>query len=1032
MSTTAAAVVMIVVIVIVGGAGYAGLSAAGGGSTSSHSISTCTPPTSPQCVSRVANDVTTFTPYRPGLGQQLVQVSQGQTIPATVGVTGPESVSNFQVNWGDGNTTSSKTVTQTHSYSGLGTYVISAQALVGTAWHTGYSSLMAVEVGPSLATSSSGEFPSLATSLSNGTSAAAPNFGWIQSGGGPVKVTASYSGLPANAAWVPGTPYFLAAPTNVTCTNTTTATSGSATCSFSSPGVYPITFVGTLTNSLTGAKATLPYTWTVVVSPTGVVPVCSSCKGLPVGKSPHPGEIDNYEVVAGGGITTDANVEYDSASAEPIVNVYQALLGYNGSDVGPEASNYIPVLSTCVPGGAGLSGCQAQYGSSLITNNASAGTPEYYTLPIDPNARFYDPYTGVGWPVYPTDIMFSVARYMAFGDNPSYPGWIIGQALLPHDANGSWDTYGGYPLHAFFYGTNANNTVPNIMSSMLVNDSTYCPAKALAANGCITFNAWAAGHTWPYMLELLASAWGTTVSSCGWYSYEGANLPGFPGTSAAKGDGPCLLPGNAKSTSDASFQSWLAAEPMTAWDALSILSLTGTPYAPDPNVATGAMVGTGPYYVTNWNPAVGYNLKASPVYHAPTGCAGQPGCLPEPGAYVPKVNAFWELDDTIPIQEYLAGQADFAGYSAPETGQILQLAKNGQIGFTTSPTLEIDQVQENLQFNVTTLSTFLPSPGVNIPADFFAQVGLRQFLAAAFPYNYYIGTIETVDGVAYREPTGGVIPRGMGNLYPTNITWPYGNPDMNPADKGGAAWWWANITNSKSPFYDALLASCSSAHPCIFPVLGEQGAAGLHLGLQTYSTDINTLTGGAFETYVYDTTFAQTVTYGSLGPGVNPLDFFRLGWAPDYPDASDYVGPYLYPDSIYTYSNALNEALSGKYVVGANPYNSTGCGHWNDYAYWSAYVTNSLSIPENCQYTAYWAMLAAVTAAASAVGDQRVLDFNMAEHVLSGLALMIYLDQVVGVNTYANWVNPGSLYTNIVNGLSLTYQYAYIQGNGML
>jgi hypothetical protein len=144
------------------------------------------------------------------------------------------------------------------------------------------------------------------------------------------------------------------------------------------------------------------------------------------------------------------------------------------------------------------------------------------------------------------------------------------------------------------------------------------------------------------------------------------------------------------------------------------------------------------------------------------------------------------------------------------------------------------------------------------------------------------------------------------------------------------------------------------------------------------------------------------------------------------------VGPYLYPDSIYTYSNALAETLSGKYVVGPNPYNSSSCGHWDDVAYWSAYVTAHLSIPEDCQWTAYNAMLAGVTAAASDVGAQRVLDFNMAEHVLDGLSLMIYLDQVVGTGTYANWVNPSSLYINIVTGLALENQYVFDTGNGML
>ena len=1026
MSTTTAAVVMIVVVLIVGGAGYFGLSAAGaGGGKTTTTHKTCSPPNSPLCAPVGQTDVSTFTPYRPALGQDYVQISQGQSLPVTVQVTGGETVNEYSVNWGNGVYTNGSTPTMAYTYSTLGTYVVSAQARVGTIWHTGPHALIAVKVGPSLETSSSGFFPVLTTTITNGSGAGA-NYGWIQVGQGPITVTGSYASLPLN-------PSYLALQPSITgtgCTGTSTASSASATCSYTAAGIYTITFAGPINDTATAPASIIyqNYTWTVVVTPAGQAPGCSSCAGVPLGTSPHPGRLDIYEIAPGGETTSDPSVDYESVGAEPELNVMETLITYNGTDIGTNYSAFVPVLSTCVPGSPQ---CAAMYsGNNLVVNNATTGTPQYYTFPIDPNAKFYDPATHNSWPVFPSDVAFSVARNVAMATNPSDPGWILGQALLPADGNLSWDVVNGIPLHVLFYGTNSNNTVTHIMSSILVNDSTYCPASALAAHGCITFDAFGAGHSVAYFLELVAAAWGLEVQSCGWASAQGASIPGFVTPAAASGDGPCLLPGGASSTSQASFQSWLSSTPATYWDSVTYNSYVNWP-VPYPGLLS-AMVGSGPYYLASVSNSVGYTLAANPGYHGPT-CAGQSGCYPAAGAYVPKVNVFWEPDDTIPLQEYLAGQSDASQYEAPETGEILQLAKNGQIGLYTQNTLDINQIEVNFQTNVTLLNTFVPTH-VNIPADFFAQVGLRQFLVHAFPYSYYINTIDTVNGVQYALPYGGVIPRGMGDYYPTNISWPAGNPVTNAGVVGSAAWWWQQATTSGTPTYDPELAACTTSSPCVFPILGQQGASDLHAAFQAYAGNISALTGGRLQPYVYDITFANAVLYSGAPAGKNPLPFFRLGWAPDYPDPSDYVGPYLYPDSIYTSSNALYEALSGLYAGSAgnpggpnDPYNSTSCGHWLDVGYWSAQTV----IANNCQYTAYETMTHALDLAAAAVGAQRVLDFNMAEHILNGLAFYVYTTQNAGVGTYANWINPATINTNIVIGATdqLWFQWG---GNGVL
>jgi len=195
--------------------------------------------------------------------------------------------------------------------------------------------------------------------------------------------------------------------------------------------------------------------------------------------SPHPGTLVAYEVAPGGATTVDPSVAYDSVSVEPIYNVYQTLVAYNGSST----SSFLPQLSLCVPG----PNCAAMFGGhSLIVNNKITGSPEYFTFPIDPAARFYDPATNSSWPVYPSDVAFSIARTCGFADLPGFgaqPGWMECQALLPI-GNDAWDS----GIHVPY-----NNTPKNVMSSMLVNSSKYCPSAALAENGCLTFNAWGGG-----------------------------------------------------------------------------------------------------------------------------------------------------------------------------------------------------------------------------------------------------------------------------------------------------------------------------------------------------------------------------------------------------------------------------------------------------------------------------------------------------------------------------------------------------------
>jgi hypothetical protein len=70
------------------------------------------------------------------------------------------------------------------------------------------------------------------------------------------------------------------------------------------------------------------------------------------------------------------------------------------------------VLATCVPGSEQ---CVRQWGVPLESPDQ-----ENYTFVLQSSARFYDPGTKASWPVYPSDVVFSVARDLAFSALPSY------------------------------------------------------------------------------------------------------------------------------------------------------------------------------------------------------------------------------------------------------------------------------------------------------------------------------------------------------------------------------------------------------------------------------------------------------------------------------------------------------------------------------------------------------------------------------------------------------------------------------------
>lgn len=606
---------------------------------------------------------------------------------------------------------------------------------------------------------------------------------------------------------------------------------------------------------------------------------------------PSPGQLNVFDF-GPGPETADPAAANDEVSAGPIMNVFETLISRDTSS----SDAFVPTLATCVPG---TIQCVSDYGSSLVGVDAS-GAPQFWTFVIDPAARFYDPQTQAAWGVYPSDVMFSVARDLAWADYPgigTQTGWELGQALLPYGTTGFGSPYDNSPL--------------NIFSSMLINDTRYCPTLALTqANGCVTFNAYSGGHSWPYFLQILANPLGGSVVPCGWFTFktaaevsQGANVggvPGFPGTQSAGGDGSCLLPGGARSTNDAGYQSFLstlASGASPTWQAYEQLGLNWPVQQPD---VQWNDVGSGPYYAVyapDSTPPV-YTLFANPAYQQPSGCSDSSGlvvyggtCYPTPGSFQPLVADYFETSDINGINELAAGHADFVTVTAQDLGNVLAMPDSAVVN--PSPTTSQLLFPFNMAWNAANYAGLGAVPSANIPSDFFSHIAARELLRQAYMYATTESQAFSTSGVAWMTPASGPIPSGLSTYYPTDIPVPTANADPNPSDPGSAAWWWtAGITPSTptapNPYYDPELASCAAiGTQCTFPITGiasGDGGTPIDQAIDIWINEIESITSNHVQPTLIDlplgTIPASLVDSQLAAPaGSGALPVWTTGWS---------------------------------------------------------------------------------------------------------------------------------------------------------
>jgi hypothetical protein len=990
LSSVVMVVILVVILVVAAGAGYFGFASE---SPSKHVSTSCSP--SNACAS-VANDVSLFVPIQPGAGQTVSNIAANQSVPATVTPSGSETVRTYTIAWGDGSTTQSSSPTMTHSYASAGLFVMAGSATdTGGVVHSGTAGLFPINVNLSFSSVAVGTYPSISTSFSNGTTNGYEP--WVTVGA-TVSVGASYLGIPPTPGWTNG-PMSITAGTGVvqkTYSPGTSAASGTYT--LTSVGIANITLHGSSVGP-SGVSNAITYTWAVYVAPASTPLGCKSCAPSKVA-SPHSNSIVAYEVAAGGAVTLDPAGDYYSVGYEVALNVFQNLIGYNGTDVGPSAPNYVPEIATCVPGS---SQCTSLYGNDLVQG-------DNYTFVMAKTAKFYDPSTGKSWNVYPSDVMFSFIRQIAFADLPAsaiYPGWMVAQALVP-SGNPGWD--GG--IHSPY-----NNTPQYILDSMQVNDSQFCPSAAMSSgDGCITFDVNGAGATWPAWLSYITNGAAGNIVPAGWYIANGATVPGW---STSGADSPVDLPGGVTTTNSTAWQNYVASySSPTSWDNYEGLAVTDYPTL-EPNVAFNE-VGSGPYYLQSANPAIGYSLIANPDFQQPQGCAGESWCQPTAGSYAKSVTVYWDDDDTAGIEAAQAGEADYVSIAPADTATMVALIQKGDLKLVESPSTGVNDFAYNTNINLVALKTYDPYP-INIQSNTLSYLGLRGFLDAAYPDASVQAQFNQIEGIEYGFTYGGFIPQYMGDYYPTNISWPnydvatgqFTNPNTNPSTVGSAAWYWHELTTSGSSLYDPQFGAggYTPTNPLHIPALYFLGDPTHQSVLNLWSSEVSALSGGAIVFDVFPV--ASALVFSDLIPnGQTPWALYFDAWFADYAQPYDYwaafgaaSGTYSAPNSFFqTFTEAAND-------------NPASCGHsgdgWSNLTYWASQPY----LPQDCEGVAYQIALHWAAIANSNLDlSQGAVQWNQISGVYNLLNVAVDTDQLNSVATVGPWVNPSSVDASTLNG----------------
>ena len=310
------------------------------------------------------------------------------------------------------------------------------------------------------------------------------------------------------------------------------------------------------------------------------------------------------------------------------------------------------------------------------------------------------------------------------------------------------------------------------------------------------------------------------------------------------------------------------------------------------------MCGTGPYMLTEWIQQDHVTMDRNPNYWRDT--ATDPAVAPlEHDGSIQTIIVKQVEDSSTRILNIETGESDIAYWPTSLADQIY----NGYVGDPGDGTLMSSIPQLKLWAGLGTydvmflgfnMNTYINQTGV-ISQSPFVSKNLRYALSYAFNYSVYIDQILNGFGIQLQGP----IPQGMfghnDSLYMFNYNMTkaveYWNAAM--ADDGLDAIW-ANNSYSLSIYYnsgnDNREKACLMMKDGIDAIIADPDSTDPASSLTITVEPLN------WPSYLYQVQNRQ-------------LPIFFLGWAPDYADPDNYVGPFVKSTGTYPWRIGLGTSI---------------------------------------------------------------------------------------------------------------------------